>query len=256
MIRTNEDKCILVIDDCEVTRTALKKVLEKSFCVVTAKNGNLGIKKVSDSIGLVLLDLILPDCRGIDVLRKIKQAYPSIPVVIITGHSSEDICIEAFRRGARDYIKKPFQAEEILRKVEILMYIHDMQKKSRKAIPISNIDSIEKRAYPKHIRTWILNGILSVKDFIDNNPSMPIDLTYASKMAGINRSYFCKYFKEITGLTFKDYLVKAKFTMAKNVLKDRDADVRDAAEVSGYNPKYFAEAFKRECGVRPKDLKK
>lgn len=256
VFKNTEDKAVLIIDDSEVIRTALRRALENTFWVISASTGSQGIKRLTDSVGLVLLDLVLPDMRGIDVLRRIKHSYPSLPVVIITGHGSEDACIEAFRRGARDYIKKPFKSDELIRKVEVLMYVHSLKLNSRKALPISVSDSPEVVEQPKHIRSWVLQGIMTVKNFIDNNPTMSIDLNYAAKMAGMNRSYLCRYFKEVTGFTFKDYLTEAKFNIAKDILKERDASVRDAADASGYRPKYFSEAFKRECGFTPKVIKK
>lgn len=256
VFKNTEDKAVLIIDDSEVTRIALKRALENTFWVICASTGMQGIKKLSSSVGLVLLDLVLPDMRGMDVLRKIKQNYPSLPVVIITGHGSEDICIEAFRRGARDYIKKPFKPDELVRKVEVLMYVHSLKMRSRTALPISNSETTEIVVRPRHIRSWIMSGIMTVKEFVDSNPTMSIDLSYASKLAGMNRSYFCKYFKEVTGVTFKDYVIAAKFRMAKDLIREKDADVRDAAEASGFRPKYFSEAFKRECGVNAKAFKK
>jgi len=126
-------KYILIIDDSKTVREALWRTLKGHFTVFLASSAWEGLKMLSKDIDLVFLDIILPDSNGLEVLRQIKNDYPSIPVIIITGYSTEETCINAFRIGARDYIKKPFNDYEILHKAELLTNI--CITKRRKPIP-------------------------------------------------------------------------------------------------------------------------
>jgi Response regulator containing CheY-like receiver, AAA-type ATPase, and DNA-binding domains len=65
-------------------------------------------------VDAVLLDLMLPDEPGLDVLPKLRERDPDLPVVVITAYSSIESAIEAMRRGAFHYVPKPFKNEEVL----------------------------------------------------------------------------------------------------------------------------------------------
>lgn len=246
------EKGILVIDDSGVTREALRGILKNDFEVFFASTGWEGLKMVSKDIGLIFLDLVLPDINGLELLKKIKNEYSSIPVVILTSYSTEDACIDALRLGARDYIKKPFSSEEILQKAKLLMSA--VSTESRKPFLLSKESKIDDKYHldiPKHI----LKGIINVKNYIDKNYMTPLDLSDVSKMAGMNRTYFSKYFKSIAGYTFKDYIENLRLKKARELLKNKDLKISEIAEYLGYTPKCFSEAFKRVFGITPKDLK-
>lgn len=111
---------VLVVDDEEDVRYALYEVLyAEGYEVVTAEDGVEGIERVkaARSIGekfdLILIDLVMPEIDGIQVLRTVKQLDPDIGTVMITGHASVDTAVRCMRLGAYDYITKPFRAREI-----------------------------------------------------------------------------------------------------------------------------------------------
>ncbi len=245
---------ILIIDDSNAVREALWRILNGHFKVFLASSAWEGLKMISKETSLVFLDLILPDSNGLEVLKQIKTRYPSIPVVMITGYSTEETCINAFRRGARDYIKKPFNDDEILQKAELLTNVFVAQKRRPISLPENNMkdDHIHKDV-PSHI----LKGILKVKEYIDKNLTYPLalELSDASRMAGVNRTYFAKYFKIVTTSTFKDYMDTIRLKRARDLLENNDLKISDIASSIGYTPKHFSEVFKKAYGISPSKLK-
>jgi YesN/AraC family two-component response regulator len=227
---------ILIIDDELAVREALYTILKEDFTVLLAATVQEGLNILSNHIRLILLDIMLPDLNGLEALRMIKDKYPSIPVVIITAYSTEEACITAFRSGARDFIRKPFNAQEIKDKAKILTNITSSQGRQPFSLFINNINN-----YYQNIPEQIQKGILKVKDYISKNYVFPLNINSAAKMAGINRAYFCRYFKLITGCTFKDYLVNIRLKTAKELLKNKKLKINNVAEQSGYSPKYFSE---------------
>ena len=107
---------ILIIDDEDVLQDVLTSLLTREgYSLFNARTGQEGLDIVaSEEIDLVLLDLMLPDIKGQDVLRNIQQRNPDIVVVVITAYSSVESAIEAMRLGAFHYIPKPFKNEEVL----------------------------------------------------------------------------------------------------------------------------------------------
>ena len=106
----NEKVNVLIIDDDEAIRDSCSQVLQKEgYTVKRAKDGNEGLQFFKkEFFHVVLLDLKLPGLDGMEILSKIKEGTPETPVIIITGYASIESAVEAMRRGAFDYLAKPF----------------------------------------------------------------------------------------------------------------------------------------------------
>jgi signal transduction histidine kinase len=113
---------ILVIEDQEDIRENVKELLEqKEFLVETAKNAEDGFKLTNSFLpDLILCDLMLPDHSGIDFIKRLKEnkQLKEIPVIIITGHSQQEIFRNSMTQGADDFIVKPFKAKELFDAVD------------------------------------------------------------------------------------------------------------------------------------------
>lgn len=111
---------ILVVDDDEFMGDVLKDILNlKGYNVSWVRNGVDAIQKVThEQIDLVLLDLVLPDLDGLEILNKIREMKPHIIVIMISGHSTIHAAVEATRAGAYDWLEKPLEKERVLRTVQ------------------------------------------------------------------------------------------------------------------------------------------
>jgi two-component system cell cycle sensor histidine kinase/response regulator CckA len=111
---------ILIVDDephmCESLQVLLAG---RGFEVQTAGSGRHGLRALTrSSFDLVLLDLMLPDMSGLAVLEHIRKEYPGVLVIIFSGYASIDSAVAALKIGAFDYIRKPVEYEELLKRVE------------------------------------------------------------------------------------------------------------------------------------------
>lgn len=99
---------ILVVDDEDDVRKVLKRFLVgKGHDVITASNGKEALQKVQEEPTIVLLDYLIPEENGIEVLQKIKEISPSTDVIMVTGVGGHEIGLESFREGAFEYVTKP-----------------------------------------------------------------------------------------------------------------------------------------------------
>jgi len=105
---------ILIIDDEEVVLDSCTQILEGSkHLVTTATDGTLGLKLVEEFLPeLVFIDLKMPGLSGIEVLEKINNLDPTIVTVVITGYATVGSAVEAMKKGAYDFLPKPFTPEE------------------------------------------------------------------------------------------------------------------------------------------------
>jgi diguanylate cyclase (GGDEF)-like protein len=111
-----ENTGILVIDDDSTLRKTLFDILSASGYVVrAAKDGTEGIALLAEHPSkLVLIDLGLPDISGMEVLRLVKESYPTTDAIILTGNATLDSAIEATNRGAFSYLLKPYDIGQLL----------------------------------------------------------------------------------------------------------------------------------------------
>ncbi len=111
----SDQKNILVVDDDKSVRTTFSSILRKEGYRVTAvENGYEAIKAIDEeSFDLALVDLRMPGLDGIEVLEKIKSRRPETRVIIYTGYGSVTTAVEAMRKGAADYLNKPFSPDDL-----------------------------------------------------------------------------------------------------------------------------------------------
>lgn len=110
-----ETRQILVVDDEESIRWTMRKALEREgYRVVLAADGVEGLTRATDpSIDLVLMDIKMPGADGLETLSRIKEARPDLPVIIMTAFATLQAAVQAMKRGAYDYITKPFDFGEL-----------------------------------------------------------------------------------------------------------------------------------------------
>jgi len=111
-------KSILIVDDEESIRVSLEAILKKKYYVNTAETGLKALKMLqNDHYDLTLSDIKMDDMNGIALLKKVKEKFPKIPVLLMTGYSSLNTAIEALRLGASDYLIKPCYKKEVFASV-------------------------------------------------------------------------------------------------------------------------------------------
>jgi CheY-like chemotaxis protein len=106
---------ILVVDDDKDMRENIVEILSvDDFEVSAAESGEEALEQVKgSSFDLVLLDLLMPGISGMEVLPLLKRESPSTQVIMVTAFSTIDNAVEAMRKGADDYITKPFKIDEL-----------------------------------------------------------------------------------------------------------------------------------------------
>ncbi|MFO7988850.1 MAG: sigma-54 dependent transcriptional regulator [Desulfotignum sp.] len=107
---------VLIVDDETTIIESLSGILsDDGFEVIHAFNGYEALKKIdTESPDIVLLDIWMPGMDGIETLREIKQKFPNIPVVMITGHGSIESAVDATKSGAFDFLEKPLSIDKVM----------------------------------------------------------------------------------------------------------------------------------------------
>ena len=116
-------KRILIVDDDDEIRDLLEfDVRSSGYFVDTAKDGLEGLKKaLNNTYDLILLDVMMPKMNGFDVCKNIRQAKLSIPILMLTAKGTIDDKTTGFDYGADDYLVKPFDIQEVLLRIRVLL---------------------------------------------------------------------------------------------------------------------------------------
>ena len=112
---------ILIVDDADFMRMILKDILTKAGYEVVgeASNGNEGLMKYEEiQPDLVTMDITMPECDGLDGLSKIMCSDPNARVIMCSAMGQQIMVLDAIKRGAKDFIVKPFQPEKVVASVK------------------------------------------------------------------------------------------------------------------------------------------
>lgn len=111
----NHQASILIVDDEMGIREGCKRALaEEGHAIDLAEDGTIGLQKVTEkSYDLILMDLMMPGIGGLDLIKKVRDIDPEVIVVVITGFATIETAVEATKRGAYDYLPKPFTPETL-----------------------------------------------------------------------------------------------------------------------------------------------
>ena len=107
---------VLFIDDEEEFLELMQNRLSKrGFTVSTANSGETGLALVDKQpFDVVVLDVKMPGCDGVDVLRQLKQRHPDLAVLLLSGHASTDVAMTSIENGAADYMLKPVPLNDLI----------------------------------------------------------------------------------------------------------------------------------------------
>ncbi len=115
-LASQPDLAVFVVDDDDAMRDSLDFLLSSAGCAVrTFEAAERLLEALTDgNCGCVVSDVRMPGVDGLELLRRIKAAHPSLPVVIITGHGDVPLAVEAMKLGAVDFVEKPFDDERLI----------------------------------------------------------------------------------------------------------------------------------------------
>jgi two-component system response regulator YesN len=241
---------ILIVDD----DTGYVESLSDAYGVVSAQSGRVAIERVRrrSDIDLAVIEYRLSDMSGIDVMKEIKDVAPSVLVIIVTAYGDEDVAVESFRNGARDYLKKPFSISELSTKIDFYLALrHADQQRRKNILPRSNTPAAPGTP-PAAVTSSQYHKIQQAVRFINDNYRTDICLDDVAGEAGMSPAHFSRIFKKVMGLPYQDYLNGRRITKAKNLLRTSAQSVTEIAVSLGFaDPTGFGRIFKKLTGHTP-----
>ena len=149
---------ILIVDDSEMNREILKEILKEDYRILEAANGEECLEELErygTGISLVLLDIVMPEMDGFEVLAAMNQNHwiEDIPVIMISSEDSDSYIRRAYEMGVSDYISRPFDAKIVYQRVLNMIKLYAKQRRL--------IRMVTDQIYEKERNNRMMIGILS-----------------------------------------------------------------------------------------------
>ncbi len=128
---------ILVVDDSPMDRTLVGKLLEKhsGWTVANAENGREALAALArETFDLVLTDLQMPEMNGLELVSAVRAQHAYVPVILMTAHGSEDIALQALRRGAASYVPKQNLARDLIETTENVLSVASAERNQQRLL--------------------------------------------------------------------------------------------------------------------------
>jgi DNA-binding response OmpR family regulator len=115
-------RILTIEDDAAIRRGIVDALTYAGYDVLEAADGNIGCRDaVAREFDLLLLDMVLPGKSGLDILREVRNARPTLPVIILSARGEERDRVSGLRMGADDYVVKPFSVDELLARIDAVL---------------------------------------------------------------------------------------------------------------------------------------
>jgi DNA-binding NtrC family response regulator len=116
---TSQISVLLVDDEVGFVEVLFKRLARRGMAVTVASSGAEGIQALRrQDFDVAVLDLKMEDMDGIEVLKIFKKMAPAMPVIMLTGHGSESSARQGIQFGAFDYLTKPYELDDLIRKIK------------------------------------------------------------------------------------------------------------------------------------------
>ena len=246
---------ILVVEDNKDIALYLKSLLIENYNVITAKNGEEGLDKAEKSVpDLVITDVMMPVKDGFQLACDMKQnmLLNHIPIIMLTAKSSDEDRMKGLSCGVEAYIRKPFQSDELLIRIENIF-------ENRRILKGKYMSAIT-RSNPEHkldsdANLKFLQAITNIIHSEINNPDL--NSTFLADKMAMSISQLSRKLNGITGYSTISYVLQVKLNKAKKMLSEVNISITEVSDACGfYDASYFSRVFKKEFGVSPSHFQK
>jgi DNA-binding response OmpR family regulator len=247
---------LLIVEDNEDMRDYIKSYLFDSYQIIEAENGKEGAEQAIEHIpDLIVSDLMMPKVDGNEMTSMLKsdERTSHIPIILLTAKASQESKLEGLETGADDFLTKPFDASELLIRINNLI---NQRKRLREVfgqkinfaispkqteLKDSGISSMDEQFMQKAFET------------VEREMSDPeFGVTSFSSQMGLSRMQLHRKLKALTNQSSTEFIKLIRLNKAAELLKLKSATAAEIAYDTGFNnPSYFSTSFKERFGMTP-----
>lgn len=241
---------VLIVEDELAIRFIyrnLKEWEQNGFCIAAeAENGKQALELLkTEKFDMMLLDVVLPEMDGLELLETLEKNEIHIPTVIASTYHEFEYARRGMQHGALDYLVKPISKKDLdccLAKLRKKLDEEEEEYRERKLLYACGLD-------PE------LSFVQKMEKYLEKEKELSL-----SKMAeyfGLSKDYFGKIFQQENHCSFQQFAMKYKMEQAKILLRDTDMKIYEVSENLGYKTvDYFTKLFRDYTGTSPQRYRK
>ena len=237
---------LIIVDDEPEIRNGLARFFpwrELGFSVAgTFESGREALGFMAEQQpDVAIFDIEMPGMSGLEAIRRVRDLYPSIVVVVLTAHRKFDYAQQAVKYGVRRYVVKPTIHDELVQVFSEIKMELDSVRQSR-AVPEVSLSMRERIV--AQVKEYVLDDYRTA------------NLEGAAAVAQLNPNYLSMFFFKVSGEHFSDFLIRVKMEKAAAMLRDAHVMTYEVSDAVGYsNPRNFTRTFKRIYGMTPREYR-
>ena len=271
---------ILIVDDDPAICKLLEKVMHSNELETTTVNCGMDALSIlkNHTFDLILMDIMLGDMEGFEVIKRLRNQGISTPVMIVSGRNEDYDSLYGLSLGADDYITKPFSATYLQARVEnLLMQRKKLQNFYRDSLthvtvsetPVAQGETLaghasaepvssaaEEPAMPEmspNDRKFMDKLVDLMEKNMDNGELVVDDLV---RELAVSRSVFFKKLKTLTGLAPVEFIKEMRIKRAAQLIETGEFNMTQISYMVGINdPRYFSKCFKAQVGMTPTEYR-
>lgn len=193
---------------------------------------------------IIITDIVMRGMTGLELVEKIREVNPEIPIILLSGYSDFGYAQQAIRYHVTEYLLKPVNIKQF---VEVLTKLKLQLDQSRHVTAEEEIDD------PAHRSQTIRRA----KEYIHSHLGEDLSLSKVAAKVNISNNYLSFLFKTELDQTYSTYVMNKRMEKAKDLLDNSDFKIYEVAEICGYNSvNHFISVFKKNTGITPAQYKK
>ncbi|WP_408071974.1 response regulator [Butyrivibrio sp. JL13D10] len=241
---------VLLVDDDRFVIAALQKGIAWESLGITevfTANNISTAKSITENnrIDLLLSDIDMPHGSGLDLLNYLRETGNNVPTIFLTNYADFSYAQKAIELKSFHYFLKPIDYAELTRII----------KKAIKEYKDSPSSSPQKSNSLPEIPTEASeneSNVAALLKYVDDHFREDISREQLSVMFFFDPDYITKIFRKETGMSYKNYVIEKRLSLAKKLLAESDYPIHDISQYVGYdNYSYFTRLFKKSFGVTP-----
>lgn len=243
-------RVMVIEDESMIRKNIIKKINQSQLLyevVDEAQNGEEALGLIEKSLPhLVVTDIRMPVMDGLELIKNIYFAYPSVKVMIISGYNDFEYAKTGIQYGVKDFLLKPVNMDELketLMRIEFELISERDERLQSMVMPSRQLTSEQVADYAEHYIKGHYHSNLSVTDVADR--------------LGYSSDYIGKVFKKHKGATLIKFITKLRIQEAKQLLLDHpELEIQEIGSMVGYSdPFYFSRVFKKITNQYPSELR-
>jgi signal transduction histidine kinase/ligand-binding sensor domain-containing protein/CheY-like chemotaxis protein/AraC-like DNA-binding protein len=250
--KSSSNYSLLIVEDDDELMNYLAKELSNDFKIITAINGEEGLKKANEIIpDIIITDIVMPVFSGIELCRALRsQVLTShIPLVLLSARTDINQQIEGLETGADVYITKPFNIfylrTQIIRLINFKEIIYQRYLKENTLVPHESINSELDKEF-----------IQKVISFIEENITDPhLNIEQLARHVCLSHAQTYRKIKAISGMPIVKFIRTARLKKAAHLVVDKKLNFTEIAYETGFSSlSYFTQCFREHFGKSPTEF--